>query len=114
MQNDRPEVVKLLLDFGLDPNERGRVEGVEEIVWSAGSPLWHCADAGKAAMAAMLLERGASPNVHVYASGPPVHRAYLRKDRAMIELLNRYGGVLPPVSIGLLRELELAEADAGG
>jgi ankyrin repeat protein len=104
----QPEILKLLLDFGLDPNERMRVEGLEEIVWSSGSPLWHCAGAGKLAMAALLLERGADPNVHVYASGPPVHQAHLRGDRAMIALLQRYGGVLPPVSIGLLREQELA------
>jgi ankyrin repeat protein len=108
VQHDRPEILKLLLEFGFDPNERIRVEGVEEVVWSAGSPLWHCADAGKTALAALLLERGASPNMHVYAWGPPVHRAYFRKDQAMIELLNRYGGVLSPVSIGLLREKELA------
>ncbi len=108
VQQDRPEILKLLLDFGLDPNERVRVEGVEELVWSAGSPLWQCAETGKTGMAALLLERGANPNLHVYASGPPVHRAYVRKDQAMIELLNRYGGVLSPVSIGLLREQELA------
>ncbi len=42
-------------------------------------------------MALMLLERGADPNVHVYASGPSVHRAFHRKDWAMMELLKRYG-----------------------
>jgi ankyrin repeat protein len=109
VKNDRPEILKLLLDFGLDPNERLRVQGLDEVVYSAGSPLWYCADAGKFEMAAMLVERGADPNIHVYAAGPPVHRAYLRKDQAMIELLKRYGGVLPPVSIGLFREKELAK-----
>jgi ankyrin repeat protein len=59
-------------------------------------------------MAQLLLERGANPNVHVYAGGPSVHRAWQQKDRAMIDLLERYGGVLPPVSIGLFREQELA------
>lgn len=128
VQFDRPEILTLLLDFGLDPNERVRVEGVEEVIWSAGSPLWHCADSGKIAMAALLLERGANPNVHVYASGPPVHQAYLRcheakggheaKPRgnglAMIDLLEQYGGVLPPVSIGLLREKQLAKRMLAG
>ena len=116
---DRPEILKLLIGFGYDPNERLRVEGLDEVVYSAGSPLWHCADghcadAGKLAMATLLLERGADPNVHVYAWGPPVHRAFLRKDQAMIELLKRHGGVLPPVSIGLLREKEMAKQMLAG
>jgi ankyrin repeat protein len=106
---DRPEILKMLLDFGFDPNERTRLEDLEQVVWSAGSPLWHCADSGKYEMAELLLARGADPNVHVYAGGPSVHRAWDRKDRRMIELLARHGGVLPPVSIGLFRERELAK-----
>jgi ankyrin repeat protein len=108
VKHDRPEILKLLLDFGFDPNEPFRLE-VDDPFFSQGSPLWHCADASKIAMAEMLLERGADPNVHVYASGPSVHRAFHRKDWAMMELLKRYGGVLPPVSIGLFRERELAQ-----
>jgi ankyrin repeat protein len=109
VKHDRPEILKLLLGLGYDPDERLRVGGLDEVVCSSGSPLWHCADTGKLEMAAMLLELGADPNVHVYAWGPPVHRAFLRKGQPMIELLKRYGGVLPPVSIGLLREKELAK-----
>ncbi len=113
VKHDRPEILKLLLDFGFDPNETFRFE-MDDPVYSQGSPLWHCADAGKIAMAEMLLERGADPNVHVYAGGPSVHRAFHGKDRAMIELLERHGGVLPPVSIGLFRERELAKQMLAG
>jgi ankyrin repeat protein len=109
VKHDQPEILKLLLDFDYDPNERVRLQDLDEVVYSAGSPLYNCADAGKLAMAEILLERGADPNVHVYAWGPPVHRAYLRKDQQMIGLMKRHGGVLPPVSIGLLRENELAK-----
>jgi len=108
VKQDRPEILKLLLDFGYDPDEPFRFEG-DDPCYSRGGPLWHCADEGKMTMAEMLLERGADPNVHVYAGGPPVHRAFHRKDWAMLELLKRYGGVLPPVSIGLFRERELAK-----
>lgn len=108
VKHDRPEILRMLLDAGLDPNERHRLEEIEETVWSAGQPLWTCADEGKLEMARMLLERGADPNVHVYASGPAMHKAFERRDAAMLELLERYGGVVPPVTVGLLKDRELA------
>ncbi len=118
VKHDRPEILRLLLDEGLDPNERHRLEQLEETVWSAAQPLWTCANEGKIEMARMLLERGADPNVHVYASGPAMHPAFVRKDAAMLELLERHGGVVPPVTVGLERDVErarrmLAEEAAG-
>jgi ankyrin repeat protein len=105
---DRPDMLKLLLDFGFDPNERIRLDGVEEIVYSQGMPLWNCAATGKLAMAEMLLERGADPNKHVYAAGPPVDSAYHHRDWTMLDLLKRFGGVVPPVTLALYHEQELA------
>jgi ankyrin repeat protein len=106
--HDRPDMLALLLDLGLDPDERTRLDHVGEPVYSAGSPLHHCAGTGKLAMAQMLLERGANPNAQVYASGSAVYRAYVARDSAMIALLERHGGVLDAVTAGLLHEKDAA------
>lgn len=108
VERDRPEMLALLLDLGLDPNERERIDSVEEIVWSAGRPLWTTAGTGKHAMAEMLLQRGADPNLHVYASGSSMHSAWSRRDREMVDLLRRYGGRVTADTIAIYRETELA------
>ena len=99
--HDRPEVLSLLLDLGLDPNERRRVDGLEPPEFSSGAPLWHCAAFGKVAMAEILLKRGADPNAQVYASGSPVFIAYREREAATIELLQRYGGAPNAITAGI-------------
>lgn len=108
VKHDRPEILSLLLDLGLDPDERMRVDGLEEVEFTWGMPLWHCADLGRHAMAETLLRHGADPNGPVYASGSPVYSAYRRQDRAMIELLLRHGGVVGAITAGIFGETELA------
>jgi ankyrin repeat protein len=100
---DRPEMLRLLLELGMDPNERVRVEDLEETEFSSGMPLWHCAVNGKLMMAELLLQHGANPNAHVYASGSPIFQAYGREDEAMIALLRRYGGVADAATLGHYR-----------
>ena len=112
--HDRPEMLALLLELGLDPNERVRVEGTEETLYSWGMPLYRCARAGKLATAQMLLERGADPNGQVYASGSPIFVAYREKDRGMVRLLESYGGALDAASVGYLRQTELARKMLSG
>jgi len=107
MHNNR-EILELLLDLGLDPNERTRLEGIEEAFYSQAMPLWHCAANSKFELAELLLQRGANPNVHVYASGTAVYSAYSHHNPQMVELLKRYGGIVDPVTIGLFHEKELA------
>ncbi|MBK5294949.1 MAG: GNAT family N-acetyltransferase [Acidobacteriia bacterium] len=114
VQHDRPEILALLLDLGFDPNERMRVQDLEEDCFSAGMPLWHCAAGGKYEMAEMLLRREADPNVHVYASGTPVHSAYSQRDWRMVELLKRHGGKVGADTVGLYRETELARQMLAG
>ncbi|HEY2015416.1 MAG TPA: ankyrin repeat domain-containing protein [Bryobacteraceae bacterium] len=118
VRHDRPEMLALLLDFGLDPDERTRVEDLEETIYSWGMPLHHCAGLGRHQMAQMLLERGADPNGQVYASGSVMYSALAAGDRAMVELLERYGGLADAATVGHLRMTEqarkmLADQDAG-
>jgi len=100
----KSEAVKLLLDLGLDPNERTRLRNVEEEVSSWGHPLWLAAAFGEYELARLLLESGADPMGNVYASGTPVDRAYGARDERMKELLASYGGRPSPGTIGMNRE----------
>jgi len=90
----------LLLELGLDPDESGRVAGLEEVVPTWGEPLRECARAGNFAMAEILLKHGANPNTNVYAASSALSLAYSRQDEAMIALLERQGGKLTPVFVG--------------
>jgi ankyrin repeat protein len=103
------EVVRLLLDLGLDPDERVRLRYVEKDVFSQGHPLWLAAALGEYEIARLLMERGADPNGMVYASGTPMERAYGARDEKMKELLISFGGKASPGIIGGNRAVAEAE-----
>jgi Ankyrin repeats (3 copies)/Ankyrin repeat len=98
----RPDILSLLLELGLDPDEAGRIDDVEEVVPTWGEPLRACAIARDHAMADILLRRGAKANTNVYAASSALHEAYARHDNAMIALLEQCGGRLTPMAIGEL------------
>jgi ankyrin repeat protein len=108
VRHDRPEILALLLDLGFDPDERTRLGDLEEVVYSWGMPLHHCAGLGKHAMAEMLLDHGADPNGQVYASGSVMYSALAAGDAAMVKLLERRGGFADAATVGHLRLTEQA------
>jgi len=96
---DRPDMLRLLLELGLDPDEAGRVGGLDEFVATHGSPLRECALGGKLEMAEILLTHGANPNTNVYAASSALFIAHERNDAAMAALLERHGGRHDPVFV---------------
>lgn len=108
VDHNRPEILKLLLDFGLDPNARVRAGDSDDIEFTWGMPLYECVRAHRYEMAETLLERGADANGQVYASGTPLSEAYGQRDERMIALLERFGGKSNPSMAGLYRRKDLA------
>jgi len=106
--HDRPDMLALLLDLGLDPDERVRVAGIDEIQYSWGFPLWECAATGRHELAEILLERGADPNASVYASGSPIHQAFGQRDRRMIDLLQHHGARIDAATAAVYRQTAIA------
>jgi ankyrin repeat protein len=102
------DALKDLLQRGLDPDESGRVPGLEEVVPTWGGPLRLCAMSGNLVMAEVLLAHGANANTNVYAASSALHEAYKRRDAAMIALLESHGGELAPVAVGDLGLIEQA------
>ena len=105
---DRPDILALLLDLGLDPDESGRVDGLEEVVPTWGEPLRACAISAKVTMAEILLAHGANPNTNVYAASSAMYEAYKRRDEPMMALLERHGGRLTAVDVAELGLVENA------
>jgi ankyrin repeat protein len=102
----QPDMLRLLLDFGLDPDERRRLD-IEPAEDSWGQPLRNCAELGRIEMAKMLLERGADPNAHIYASGTPYFIAYGNPE--MQQLMEQYGGYLDAEFVGYLGLVDKAK-----
>ena len=71
-------------------------------------PLWHAAAYGEYGMAETPLDAGADPNGSVYASGPPMERAYGADDERMKRPLSERGAVPTVETIGLFRDVGAA------
>ncbi len=108
------EVLRRLLDLGLDPDERTQVGPIAEQSWSAGGPLFQTVVQNRIEMARLLLERGADPNANVWTSGSATYRAYESRNAEMIALLQRYGGWIDPGSAGYARQVEIARKMLAG
>jgi ankyrin repeat protein len=110
VKHDQLEMVRTLLDAGLDPNETRRIKEYESEIFTQGEPLWIAAGESQYDIAELLLERGADPNADLYASGDPVSRAYNNCDERMKNLLFRYGGQLRPYVVASEGETAAAAA----
>jgi ankyrin repeat protein len=108
------DVVRRLLDLGLDPDERTQVGHIAEQNWSAGGPLFQAVVLERIEMARLLLDRGADPNANVWTSGSPTYRAYEGRSPEMIALLEQYGGWIDPGSAGYARQTEIARKMLAG
>ncbi len=96
----RPDILKVLLDLGLDPDDRRRLGNLDEVVWSWGEPLRECVRCDSLECAELLLERGADPNPSIYAASSPMFEACKGDKREMIALLERHGGFADTLVIG--------------
>ena len=121
VRNDRPAVLRWLLDRGLDPDERMPIGDEADGTFSTGGPLMEAVNARRIDMARELLECGANPNAQVFASGSPTFAAYSggspsghAPDPAMIELMRAHGGRIDAASVGYLRETEIARGMLAG
>ena len=107
---NRLEVLEVLLQLEWDPDERGRVEEVEEDVPSWGRPLRVAAITRNREAAAMLLRHGASPDTNVYAASSAFFEAYRHGDTAMIQLLEQHGGGVDAMTAGWFGLVDGAQA----
>jgi ankyrin repeat protein len=104
----RPEMLSLLLELGLDPDERGRVGGLDEDVPTWGDPLREAAIAGRRDLVQILLDHGANPDTNVYAASSALFEAHKRGDGQMKQLLEERGARFGPTFVGELGLVENA------
>src|SRR5262245_6202185 len=115
VRGDRPDVLRRLLEWGLDPNERMQLGQIEEQTFSSGGPLLEAVNTGRIDMARMRLAHGADPNASVYTAGSAIGAAYNggsprthAPDQAMIDLMVEHGGWIDAGSVGYMGNVELA------
>ena len=108
VQNDDIDMVRLMLDLGLHPDDRHQLHHYESKPYSWGEPLSNAAGNSRYEIAELLLENGADPNASIYASANPVGAAYNNRDDRMKGLLFRYGGILDHTTAGLEAETSAA------
>jgi ankyrin repeat protein len=98
------EIVKLLLEYGADPNLS------EEGIAPRGHALYSAAANGHFEVAKLLLEHGAHPNVEVESSADTLSRVLSNGDRKMQELLCAYGAARAVHLMAYYNDLQTAAA----
>jgi ankyrin repeat protein len=115
VRGDRPDVLRRLLERGLDPNERMQLGQLEEQTFSSGGPLLEAVNTGRIDMARLLVAHGADPNASVYTAGSATGAAYNggsprthAPDQALIDLMVEHGGWIDAGSVGYMGNVALA------
>jgi len=115
VRGDRPDVLRRLLETGLDPNERMQLGQLEDQTFSSGGPLLEAVNTRRIDMVRLLLAHGADPNASVFTAGSATAASYAggsprthAPDQAMIELMVQHGGWIDAASVGYVRNVELA------
>jgi ankyrin repeat protein len=115
VRGDRPDVLRRLLELGLDPNERMQLGQIEDQTFSSGGPLLEAVNTERIDMARLLLAHGADPNASVFTAGSATAAAYAggsprrhAPDQAMIDLMVEHGGWIDAASVGYMGNVELA------
>ena len=111
VEHNRADMLRLLLELGFDADERKRVVGGDEVYETRGIPLERAAGKGHIEMAQLLLEHGADPNGPSEGGGTPMSSAYRRRDRPMLELLGRHGGVVSAVTAAYHGDIAIARLE---
>jgi ankyrin repeat protein len=114
VKGNQPDVLRRLLDLGLDPDERVQVGSIAEQTWSAGGPLFWAVVLSRIDMARLLLDRGADPNADVFTAGSAAYRAYVGGNAEMIALIEGQGGWIHPGPAGYARQTEIARKMLAG
>jgi ankyrin repeat protein len=109
---NRPNMVALLLDLGLDPDESVLAEDGTHSSW--GMPLWFCAMCGRHEIAKLLLARGADVNAIVFASGDALSIAGDTRDDSMETLLRRHGARITVEGVAGAKDRKTARAILDG
>jgi ankyrin repeat protein len=118
VRSGREDMLRLVLELGFDPDESGVLEGVDDVVPTWGGPLRECAIGGRVALAEILLAHGANANTNVYAASSALYEAQVRRDAAMVSLLETHGARHTPTFVGELglvaEAARLLDEDAAG
>ena len=91
--NVSPDVIRLLLEYGADPNPPTVYDWYDESPLFYAAKLWH---EGHSAIIALLLEYGADINARSVGGLTPFHRAMARAQPALVELLLDHGADIHP------------------